>query len=316
MNDQERLLTIFLRLQSSAHLSKLQLAAEFGVSEKTIQRDFYLLGHYLESHPIVAAELAYDAKYHTRYLKGKSLFNKKDILVISKILLENRSLNKEENKSLIDSLLALVSKEEQKEIYQVIASELLNYAPLSDTQNRIDKIWEWSEMIRKELVLNIRYQSPYNTEKQHTILPVSVYYDVHYFYVVAYNLAFESYMTLKLDRIIDWKVSKEKKPQISYGRKFRDGEVRNKRVDPFMGRELTIRVLFAFDPTIVTDQFPTARIIEHTPEGVIVEFISQDTPGLKRWLLSQADALTVLSPATLVNDMKNFLKRMQQNYDK
>ncbi|HFI0978128.1 TPA: helix-turn-helix transcriptional regulator [Streptococcus suis] len=316
MNDQERLLTIFLRLQSGAHLSKLQLADEFGVSEKTVQRDFSLLGYFLESQPIVAAELAYDAKYHTRYLKGKSLFNKKDILVISKILLENRSLNKEENKSLIDSLLALVSKEEQKEIYQIIASELLNYAPLSDTQNRIDKIWEWSEMIRKELVLEIRYQSPYNCEKQHTILPVSLYYDVHYFYVVAYNLTFESYMTLKLDRIIDWKESNEKKPQISYGKKFRDGEVRNKRVDPFMGRELTIRVQFAYDPTIVTDQFPTARIIEHTPEGVIIEFISQDTPGLKRWLLSQADALTVLSPATLVDDMKNFLIKMQQNYDK
>mgnify|MGYP000331902779 CR=1 FL=1 len=173
MNDQERLLTIFLRLQSGAHLSKLQLADEFGVSEKTIQRDFSLLGNFLESQPIVAAKLAYDAKYHTRYLKGKSLFNKKDILVISKILLENRSLNKEENKSLIDSLLALVSKEEQKEVYQIIASELLHYAPLSDTQNRIDKIWEWSELIRKELVLDIRYQSPYNTEKQHTILPTS-----------------------------------------------------------------------------------------------------------------------------------------------
>lgn len=316
MNDQERLLTIFLHLQSGAHLAKAQLADEFGVSEKTIQRDFSLLGHYLESQPIVAAELAYDAKYHTRYLKGKSLFNKKDILVISKILLENRSLNKEENKSLIDSLLALISKEEQKEVSQIIASELLNYAPLSDTQNRIDKIWEWSEMIRKEQVLDIRYQSPYNTEKQHTILPASLYYDAHYFYIVAFNLTFESYMTLKLDRIIDWKVSKEKKPQISYGKKFRDGEVRNKRVDPFMGRELTIRVQFAYDPTIVTDQFPTARIIEHTPDGAVIEFISQDTPGLKRWLLSQADALTVLSPATLVDDMKNFLIRMQQNYDK
>ena len=78
---------------------------------------------------------------------------------------------------------------------------------------------------------------------------------------------------------------------------------------------MTIRVQFAYDPTIVTDQFPTARIIEHTPEGVIIEFISQDTPRLKRWLLSQVDALTVLSPATLVDDMKNFLIRMQQNYD-
>src|SRR5699024_11550832 len=99
-------------------------------------------------------------------------------------------------------------------------------------------------------------------------------------------LTFESYMTLKLDRILDWKVSTEKKPQISYGEKFRDGEVRNKRVDPFMGRELTIRVQFAYDPTIVTDQFPTARIIEHTPDGAVIEFISQETPGLKRWLLS------------------------------
>ena len=42
MNDQERLLTIFLRLQSGAHLAKTQLADEFGVSEKTIQRDFSL----------------------------------------------------------------------------------------------------------------------------------------------------------------------------------------------------------------------------------------------------------------------------------
>ena len=187
MNDQERLLTIFLRLQSGAHLSKAQLADEFGVSEKTIQRDFSLLSGFLDTQPMVAAELAYDTRHHTRYLKGKSLFNKKDILIISKILLENRSLNKEENKALLDSLLALISKDEQKEVSSIIASELLNYAPLSDTQNRIDKVWEWSEMIRKELVLDIDYQSPYNTKKRHTIFPVSLYYDTHYFYIVAYN---------------------------------------------------------------------------------------------------------------------------------
>lgn len=49
MNNQERLLTIFLRLQSGAYLSTLQLADKFGVSEKTIQRDFSLFGHFLGS---------------------------------------------------------------------------------------------------------------------------------------------------------------------------------------------------------------------------------------------------------------------------
>ena len=314
MNDQERLLTIFLRLQSGAHLAKAQLADEFGVSEKTIQRDFSLLSGFLDTQPMVAAELAYDAKHHTRYLKGKSLFNKKDILVISKILLENRSLNKEENKSLLDSLLALISKDEQKEVSSIIASELLNYEPLSDTQNRIDKVWEWSELIRKELVLDIDYQSPYNTKKRHTIFPVSLYYDTHYFYIVAYNLLFDSYMTLKLDRILGWVESKKEKPSLSYGRKFRDGEIRNKRVDPFIGKELKIRVLFVNDPAIVVDQFPTAKIIEKTSNRNIIEFVSQDTPGLKRWLLSQAESLTVLSPQSLIDDVKTLIKRMQENY--
>ena len=314
MNDQERLLTIFLRLQSGAHLAKTQLADEFGVSEKTIQRDFSLLSGFLDTQPMVAAELAYDAKHHTRYLKGKSLFNKKDILIISKILLENRSLNKEENKALLDSLLALISKDEQKEVSSIIASELLNYAPLSDTQNRIDKVWEWSEMIRKELVLDIDYQSPYNTEKRHTIFPVSLYHDTHYFYIVAYNLLFDSYMTLKLDRILSWVESKKEKPSLSYRRKFRDGEIRNKRVDPFIGKELKIRVLFVNDPAIVVDQFPTAKIIEKTSTGNIIEFVSQDTPGLKRWLLSQAESLKVLSPQSLIDDVKTIIKRMQENY--
>jgi len=108
-------------------------------------------------------------KFRKYHLKNALFIDK-----ISKILLENRSLNKEENKALLDSLLALISKDEQKEVSSIIASELLNYAPLSDTQNRIDKVWEWSELIRKELVLDIDYQSPYNTKKRHTIFPVSL----------------------------------------------------------------------------------------------------------------------------------------------
>ena len=121
-------------------------------------------------------------------------------------------------------------------------------------------------------------------------------------------------MTLKLDRILSWKDSKKEKPSISYGRKFRDGEIRNKRVDPFIGKELNIRVLFVNDPAIVVDQFPLAKIIEKTSNGNIIEFVSQDTPGLKRWLLSQADALTVLSPQSLIDDVKTLINRMQENY--
>lgn len=66
--------------------------------------------------------------------------------------------------------------------------------------------------------------------------------------------------------------------------------------------------------SFVVDQFPTAKIIEKISNGNIIEFVSQDTSGLKRWLLSQAESLRVLSPKSLIDDVKTIIKRMQENY--
>ena len=105
MNDQERLLTIFLRLQFGTPLGKKQLAQEFEVSEKTIQRDFSRLRDILSSHTSYSGDLLYNRKTNKYCLASKSVFNKKDILVISKILLENRALNRPEIASLLHNLL-------------------------------------------------------------------------------------------------------------------------------------------------------------------------------------------------------------------
>ncbi|MEW4353593.1 WYL domain-containing transcriptional regulator [Streptococcus pneumoniae] len=317
MSDQERILQLFLKLQSGAALSKKQVAAEFGVSEKTIQRDFSFLSEFLQTQALVAAELVYNPKDHTRYLKGHSRFNKKDILIISKILLENRALNTAENKELLQRLLDMLPREEKSEISVIIGSEWLNYAPLTDQQDRIDKVWELSEMIRTEQMLEITYRAPNRTEdKLHTIFPLSLYYDSHYFYMVAFHLKHENYVTFKLDRIKTWQVSTAKKPSLSYGKKFRDGDVRNQRVDAFLGDPMKIEILFSYDPAIVLDQFPTAKLLSMENGKAKLSFTSQDTPGLKRWLLSWGSALRVLSPHRLVEDIKESLDEMKKCYQK
>lgn len=99
--------------------------------------------------------------------------------------------------------------------------------------------------------------------------------------MVVYNLVFDSYMTLKLDRILSWIESKKEKTSFSYGGEFHDGEIRNKGVDPFIGKELKLRVRFIYDPAIIVYQLPTAQIIEKTLNGNIIEFVSQDALGLK-----------------------------------
>ncbi|WP_341829386.1 HTH domain-containing protein [Streptococcus suis] len=44
MGGAKRLLTIFLRLQAGEYVTKAELAEEYEVSEKTIQRDFSFFG--------------------------------------------------------------------------------------------------------------------------------------------------------------------------------------------------------------------------------------------------------------------------------
>ena len=259
--------------------------------------------------------MLYNRKTNKYCLASKSVFNKKDILVISKILLENRALNRPEIDSLLKNLLVLVPRDDQKEIEQIIGSEKLNYAPLTDQQNRIEKIWNLSEAILHEQVLDIIYQKPYSeSSKRQTVLPVSLYYDNHYFYLVVYQLKHATYITLRVDRIQSWSLSGIEKPSISYRDKFRDGDIRNERVDAFIGKKISIEIGYLYDPTIVMDQFPNAKIVGKNGSWTHFKFKSQYTPGLKRWLLGQGEAVTVLSPRILVEDMKRTVQEMIDKY--
>ena len=259
--------------------------------------------------------MLYSRKTNKYSLSSESVFNKKDILVISKILLENRALNRSEIDSLLKNLLILVPRDDQKEIEQIIGSEKLNYAPLTDQQDRIEKIWNLSESILHEQVLDIIYQKPYSeSSKKQTILPVSLYYDSHYFYLVVYQLKHATYITLRVDRIQSWSLSSIEKPSISYRDKFRDGDIRNERVDAFIGKKISIEIEYLYDPTIVIDQFPNAKIVGKNGDWTHFKFESQHTPGLKRWLLGQGEAVTVLSPRILVEDMKQTVQEMIDKY--
>ena len=78
----ERILTIFLRLYAGKRLSKAQLKKEFGVDPKSIQRDIALLRVILEENSHLGLEIVFDSLDNTYRLIGKTIFNKKDILVI------------------------------------------------------------------------------------------------------------------------------------------------------------------------------------------------------------------------------------------
>ena len=316
MKPQERLLTIFFRLQAGERLSKAQLSDEYGIDYRTAQRYMSILKNFLQAQHISNTEIKFDGTDNTYRLIAKTTFNKKDILVISKILLENHALNKSELNSLLEDLLSLLSREEQKEIEAIINNERLNYKSLTNDKDRIDTIWILSEAIRRERTLEIKYKAPLKDVKSHIIFPVSLYYDAHYFYLVAYHLKHEKYTTFRVDRIETLSKSHMKKPQISYGHKYRDGDVRNQKVDAFEGRKIDVTLIYKGNAEIVLDQFPEHEILSENYDDIKVKITSQDTPGLKRWILGQGEAVTLLSPPKLIEEIQESLEKTLKNYKK
>ena len=316
MKPQERLLAIFIRLQDGERLSKAQLSDEYGIDYRTAQRYMSTLKNFLQNQHIPNTEIKFDTSDNTYRLIAKTTFNKKDILVISKILLENHALNKSELYSLLEDLLSLLSSEEQKEIDAIIGSERFNYKSLTNDKDRIDTIWFLSEAIRREQMLEIEYKAPLKDVKSHIIFPVSLYYDAHYFYLVAYHLKHEKYTTFRVDRIETLSKSHMKKPQISYGHKYRDGDVRNQKVDAFEGRKIDVTLIYKGNAEIVLDQFPEHEILSENYDEIKVKITSQDTPGLKRWILGQGEAVTLLSPPKLIEEIQESLEKTLKNYKK
>ena len=126
MNDQGRILNIFLRLFFGEKLQKKSLADEFEVNERTIQRDLSFLRYFVSVHSSILGNLVYNRDIKKYSIDRPSTIEKQEVLFISKILLENRALNKNEFNRVINSLLNTLSIDDKKLIESVIASEKLN----------------------------------------------------------------------------------------------------------------------------------------------------------------------------------------------
>lgn len=62
------------------------------------------------------------------------------------------------------------------------------------------------------------------------------------------------------------------------------------------------------------DQFPNEKIVGKNGDWTHFKFESQHTPGLKCWLLSQGEAVKILSPQSLVDDIRKKMKEILGYY--
>ena len=294
-----RLLEIYSRLSEGAVLKKSELAQDFHVTQRSIQRDIEdLRCFFAERH--LEQDVIYDTKlrgYRLIQATPKGLSNS-EILAVCKILLESRSMRKDEMLPILDKLICCaVPESSQKAVKALIANEELHYVEPHHNRPILEGLWEIGQAIKNQQIIEIEYERMKEPRLvRRRVQPVGIMFSEYYFYLTAFledKTDFENpddlFPTIyRIDRIHTFKVMDEHF-RIPYTSRFEEGEFR-KRIQFMYGGKLE-RVKFRYSgPSIeaVLDRLPTARILSQDENGWTVE-AEAFGKGIEMWLRSQGD---------------------------
>ena len=298
----DRLLQIYSRLVNGEVLSKKRLARHFQVTERSIQRDIESLRCFFTEQSL-SQDVIYDPAdrgYRLIDTMPQKLSNS-EILAVCKILLESRSMRKDEMLPVLDKLIACCVPEQNKAaVNQLIANEKFHYIEPHHGQSILDGLWDIGQAIQNHQVLEIRYERMKEPKLvKRRVEPVGIMFSEYYFYLTAFlrevdrEAEFEKpddlFPTIyRIDRIRDFRVLDEHF-HVPYSGRFEEGEFR-KRVQFMYGGKLE-RIKFRYTgPSLeaVLDRLPTARVLKEDDNGWDVE-AEVFGKGIEMWLRSQGN---------------------------
>lgn len=178
-----RLLSIYARLLNGRVLKKALLAQEFGVTALSIQRDLESLRSFL-SNEMLPQDVVYDRAaggYRLTHARPVGLSNS-EILAVCKILLESRSMRRDEMLPILDKLVdCCVPEENKRAVQQMIGNEKLHYIEPHHGQPVLRGLWGLGQAVQQRHVLELDYQRLKGAETvRRTVEPVGILFSEYY----------------------------------------------------------------------------------------------------------------------------------------
>ena len=310
-----RVLQIYAKLADGYIVNKSEEAQNFGVNERSIQRDIDDIRNFLDvdaERTSMENTVIYDREqkgYRLEALYHMRLTNS-EVLALCKILLDSRAFTKNEMVEMLDKLITCcVPKKNQKLVKDLIANEEYHYIEPQHKSEFIDKMWDIGQAVRNNQYIEIKYQGMKgSTVKTRKVKPVAIMFSEFYFYLAAFiedekvrenfSVMDDAFPTIyRIDRIQGLKVLDEHF-YIPYKDRFEEGEFR-KRIQFMYGGKLR-RVKFkytGYSVEAVLDRLPTAKVLHEEPfEGDSRKTVYTITAevfgdGIDMWLRSQGEAI-------------------------
>lgn len=237
-------------------------------------------------------------------------------VALAQILLGSRAFPKVETEKIINELTNEFSPDAQKRYFEAIKAARNSYEPLSgnkeepdETNSLLSKLDQTIQFIKSVDLMTFHYQNSHD-QKDRTYhgLPVTLYFDTFYFYVV-FNLENHvagDYTFFRLDHMTDI---------YPYGKKKQDPNNKFHLQDQRhyvnllpMGEQTTFQFKCWISPSNALDRFPSAHTVKKIERGGVLIEARALEDGALLWLQSQGDQVQVVSPQSFVEKIKKNLE--------
>lgn len=321
----EAILYIYSSLQEGKVIRKNDVIDKFNINERTFYRYIKDIKDFVENPDglLIGEKVISNRKKGGYVLKGKyqKNINEKEVLAISKVLLESRGFIKNEIQDMISKILDNCVCEDKENIKHIIGNELINYVSPQHGKRLLNKLWIISNAINEQKVLEIGYFKIGIDGKLHDevysriVYPQGILFSEYYFYLIAFieGKSYEYPTIYRVDRIKDIVIT-DRKYKVDYTNRFQDGEYR--KLIQFMKTGELEKIKFKFTGRsieAVLDRLPNAKIVNEKQGEYIVE-TNMFGKGIKMWLLSQGDCVQVLKPNKFKEEMMETIEKMKRLY--
>ena len=308
----DRMLELYTRLAEGKLIYKAEEAEHYKCSLRSIQRDIEDLRTFFHNQSDasgVVQDIIYDKK-----LKGyklvpplRNVLSNKEVFAVLKILLESRSLSKEELDPILDKLIdCCVPKECKGYVTNLISNERFHYVPPRHNKEVLDTMWRLGEALRQHKEVEIDYKKPSDGSLVHRVLrPAGIMFSEFYFYLAGFIVPKEDdsfkeevekdpFPTIyRIDRIESLEVT-DRHYNVPYDSRFEEGEFRKRVQFMFGGKLRKVRFYYkGSNPEPVLDRLPTAEIIEKNDKGYLIT-AEVFGSGIDMWIRSQGDLVEVV----------------------
>lgn len=312
------ILELYLKFHRGEEISKSEIVEYFGnKSPRTIQRYIASLNRFFEQNEGTEdLKIKYSRKKNVYFMEKNinNRFDKKQVLVILKIIISTRGLSENEISNIIEQLTSTLDDDDIKIINETIKSELYHYHEMSHEEPLLSKIWDINKLVLQGKSLKLNYYNAWNQEKTHIIRPLYITFSELYFYMVAVNKNGRT-LIYRIDRIHDFEVINQK-IEDSKSMYYQEGELKQRAYFMYGGEWKRVR--FEFNGGIiesVIDRFPTAKLIKKDYENnrfvVEIEVIGD---GIIMWLLSQGSKVKILSPLSIKEKYVREIQKIRSYY--